>query len=161
MEELQKGAEVKNPSRDFAHAKSIEEDVAWFIGFNLGRAVINMPDEFSSFDYIFTKTVNGLHVATAVAEFRRRSTPMEKYPTFNINVAKVKAVRDWGEKLKLPPVLLVLWEDTGVMWCKLRREYPVKKNQERKVKDRANDHPEDQYKIPLDSFKLLMEYTVR
>tara|TARA_R110000772_G_C13229911_1_gene432637 strand:+ start:554 stop:1012 length:459 start_codon:yes stop_codon:yes gene_type:complete len=150
-----------NSNRDTAVAKKIEEDVAWFIGYNLGRTVINMPDEYSPFDFILSKQVNGLHVATAIAEFRHRPTTLiSDFNTFTINKIKIDKLRDWGREMKIPPLLMVLWKDTGVMWCKVRKDYKVIE-QTRKVQERENDRAEQLYEIPVVNFKLLMEYTVR
>jgi hypothetical protein len=152
---------MTNPNRDFGTSKSVEEDVAWFIGFNLGRTAINMPDEMSPFDYILSKRVNGLEVATAIAEFRHRpSTLMGDYQTLTINKSKIDKLRAWGHEMKIPPILLVLWQDTGVMWCKVRGGYK-QVEQRRNEEERTADRPEILYEIPTSSFKLLMEYTVK
>ena len=150
-----------NRNRDTAAAKKIEEDVAWFIGYNLGRTAINMPDEYSPFDFILSKQVSGLHVATGIAEFRHRpSTLIDDYDTFTINKIKIDKLRDWGREMKIPAFLMVLWKDTGVMWCKVRKDYEVVE-QKRKVQERENDRAEQLYEIPISNFKLLMEYTPR
>lgn len=150
-----------NNNRDTAAAKKIEEDVAWFIGYNLGRTAINMPDEYSPFDFILSKQVNGLQVATAIAEFRHRpSTSISDFDTFTINKVKIDKLRAWGKQMKIPPLLMVLWKDTGVMWCKVREGYDVVE-QTRKVQERENDKAEQLYQIPVSNFSLLMEYTAR
>jgi hypothetical protein len=150
-----------NRNRDTAFAKKVEEDVAWFIGYNLGRTAINMPDEYSPFDFILSKQVSGLHVATGIAEFRHRpSTLIDDYDTFTINKIKIDKLRDWGREMKIPAFLMVLWKDTGVMWCKVRKDYEVVE-QKRKVQERENDRAEQLYEIPISNFKLLMEYTPR
>jgi len=148
-----------NNNRDFDAAKKIEQDVSYCISSYFNLTAINMRDEYSPFDFIFSEQINNLQVVAAIVEFRHRpTTSIGRYDALTISKIKIDKLIKWGNYMKIPPVLIVLWKDTGLMWCKLREGYNVVE-QTRKTKERESDRAEQLYEIPVVKFKLLMEYT--